>query len=277
MLKIGAHMSIAEGYAKAAENALDIGANTFQFFTRNPRGGAAKPLEDDDVEKLKTYLNENEFSLLLAHCPYTVNMASDKEEVRRGARELMRFDLDLLAKLPCKLYNVHPGSRKKDTPEQGVERIVAAVNDVLREDDDIFFLFETMSGKGGEMGRSFDEIAEITDGIKLKDKIGVCLDTCHVYCAGYDIKNDLDGVLTEFDKIVGLERLKAVHMNDTVNDFATHKDHHARLGEGYLGKDIFVRMINHEALKDLPFFLETPNDLAGYKEEIDFLKENYKW
>ncbi len=277
MLKIGAHMSIADGYAGAAKNILAIGANTFQFFTRNPRGGTAKPLESSDIEGLEALLSENDFAPLLAHCPYTVNMASDKEEVRRGARELMRFDLDLLSKLPCKFYNVHPGSRKKDTPEQGAERIIYAVNDVLREDDDINFLFETMSGKGGEMGRNFNEIAEITEEIKLKDKIGVCLDSCHVYCAGYDIKNDLDGVLTEFDKTIGLSRLKAIHLNDTVNDFATHKDHHARLGEGFLGKEVFVRMINHEALKDLPFFLETPNDLAGYKEEIDFLKENYKW
>ena len=276
MLKIGAHLSIAEGYKKAAENALKIGADTFQFFTRNPRGGLAKPLDEEDVRALEALIRQNDFAPLLAHCPYTVNMAGDRQEVRTGAREIMRFDLDMLSRLPCRLYNVHPGSRKRDTPAQGAERIISAVNDILKEED-AFVLFETMSGKGGEMGRSFDEIAEISDGIRLKDKIGVCLDTCHVYCAGYDIKNDLDGVLTEFDKTVGLSRLRAVHINDTVNDFASHKDHHARLGEGYLGRDAFVRIINHEALKELPFFLETPNDLAGYKSEIEFLKENYKW
>ncbi len=277
MLIIGAHMSIAEGYEKAAQTALSIGANTFQFFTRNPRGGSPKPLVPQDVAGLCEILNKNSFGPLLAHCPYTVNMASDKPQVRTGARELMSYDLNLLNELPCKMYNVHPGSRKKDTPMEGVERIVSAVNDTLKNEHEAMFLFETMSGKGGEMGRNFDEISQMLEGIELKDKIGVCFDTCHVYCAGYDIKNDLDSVMTQFDKKIGLNRLKAVHLNDTVNDFNTHKDQHARLGEGYLGRDFFIRLVNHEAFRNVPFYLETPNDSAGYKTEIDFIKDNYKW
>lgn len=275
-LNIGAHISIANGYEKAALDAISIGANTFQFFTRNPRGGAAKELVEADVEKLEKLIFENNFVSPLAHSPYTINMASDREEVRTGARELIKFDMDIMDKLPCKLYNIHPGSRKKDTVEEGIERIISAVNDSLREDNTATFLFETMSGKGGEMGRSFNEIADMIDGITLKDKLGVCLDTCHVFCAGYDIVNNLDGVLTEFDNVIGLDRLYAIHLNDTMNDFNSHKDRHAKIGEGYIGFDAIVRIINHPALKALPFYLETPNDLNGFKAEIQLLKDNYR-
>lgn len=275
-LNIGAHISIANGYEKAALNAISIGANTFQFFTRNPRGGAAKELVEPDIKRLAELLQEHDFAPLLAHSPYTINMASDREEIRTGARELIKYDMDMLDKLPCNLYNIHPGSRKKDSVDEGIQRIISAVNDSLKEDNTATFIFETMSGKGGEMGRNFNEIADMIDGITLKDKLGVCLDTCHVFCAGYDIVNDLDGVLTEFDKTIGLNRLKAIHLNDTMNDFNSNKDRHAKIGEGYIGFDAIVRIINHPALKSLPFYLETPNDLDGFKSEIRLLRGNYR-
>ena len=275
-LNIGAHISIANGYEKAALDAISIGANTFQFFTRNPRGGAAKELIPSDVENLYKLLKRHNFAPILAHSPYTINMASDREEIRLGARELIKYDMEILDQIPCNLYNIHPGSRKKDTAEEGIERIISAVNDSLTSDNTATFLFETMSGKGGEMGRNFDEIAAIIDGIELKDQLGVCLDTCHVFCAGYDIVNDLDGVITEFDKVIGLDRLKAIHLNDTMNDIGTNKDRHAKLGEGYIGLDAIIRIINHPILKKLPFFLETPNDLEGFRNEIKILRDNYR-
>lgn len=273
---IGAHISIANGYEKAVRDAISIGADTFQFFTRNPRGGSAKELDPNDVANAEKLLCEYNFAPILAHSPYTINMASDREDVREGARELIRYDMQILDSLPCSLYNIHPGSRKKDTVEEGIARIISAVNDSLKEENTSEFLFETMSGKGGEMGRNFNEIADMIDGITLKDKIGVCLDTCHVFCAGYDIVNDLDKVLTEFDNTIGLNRLKAIHLNDTMNDFATNKDRHAKIGQGYIGFDAIVRIINHPAFDNIPFYLETPNDLAGFKEEIALLRDNYK-
>lgn len=274
-LNIGAHLSIASGFERAGETALEIGANTFQFFTRNPRGGAAKAIMPEDVRKLDEILQGNSFAPLLAHSPYTINMASDSEDVRRGARELITMDLEALDKLPCSLYNIHPGSSNKSDAMTGVERIAEIVNEVLKPEHSAYFVFETMSGKGSEVGKTFEEIKEMIDRIELADKIGVCLDTCHVFCAGYDIVGDLDGVLTDFDKTIGLDRLKAIHLNDTMNPFASHKDRHEKIGKGAIGMEAFIRIINHPALCSLPFFLETPNELDGYAEEIKLLRDKF--
>lgn len=275
MLNIGPHISIAKGYENAGKEALKINANTFQFFTRNPRGGKSKELNFDDIDNLDKIIKENNFAPILAHAPYTLNMASAKEEVRQGAKEIFRNDLDIMNKIPSKLYNFHPGSYTTDSLEIGIERIATILNECIKKDDDTFILLETMSGKGSEIGRSFEELREIIDRVELKEKMGVCLDTCHVYCAGYDIVNDLDGVLTQFDKIIGLNRLKAIHLNDTQNDFNTNKDRHAKIGEGFIKLQPIINFINHPALKDLPFFLETPNDMNGYQKEIEILRDNY--
>ncbi len=277
MLNIGAHISIAGGYENAAKNAFDIGANTFQFFTRNPRGGKARALDRDDIEKTEKFFEENGIKNILAHAPYTLNMASNNESTREFASEIFRKDLDILNEIPCNLYNFHPGSYTKDTLEIGTSRIVDILNSQIKEDDDTFILLETMSGKGSEIGRSFEELKEIIDRVNLKDKMGVCFDTCHVYCAGYDIVNDLDSVMTEFDKVIGLDRLKAIHLNDTQNDFNTNKDRHAKIGEGFIGNEAIIRFINHETIRNLPILLETPNELDGYRKEIEFLRDNYKY
>ncbi|WP_290772455.1 deoxyribonuclease IV [Anaerofustis sp.] len=275
MLNIGPHISIAKGYEAAGKEALKINANTFQFFTRNPRGGKSKELDPDDVRKLEEIIKNNDFAPILAHAPYTLNMASAKDEVRQGAKEIFRNDLDIMNKIPSNLYNFHPGSYTTDSLEIGIERIASILNECIREDDDTYILLETMSGKGSEIGRSFEELREIIDRVHLKDKMGVCLDTCHVYCAGYDIVNDLDGVITKFDKIIGLNRLKAIHLNDTQNDFKTFKDRHAKIGEGFIKLNPIINLINHPALNKLPFYLETPNDAEGYKYEIELLRKNY--
>lgn len=204
-------------------------------------------------------------------------MASNNESTREFASEIFRKDLDILNEIPCNLYNFHPGSYTKDTLEIGTSRIVDILNSQIKEDDDTFILLETMSGKGSEIGRSFEELKEIIDRVNLKDKMGVCFDTCHVYCAGYDIVNDLDSVMTEFDKVIGLDRLKAIHLNDTQNDFNTNKDRHAKIGEGFIGNEAIIRFINHETIRNLPILLETPNELDGYRKEIEFLRDNYKY
>ena len=276
MLNIGCHLSTTKGFENMGKEALMIGANTFQFFTRNPRGGAAKPIDNQDAQNLERIINDNSFAPLLAHSPYTINMASDNEDVRKGARELITMDLAAIDKLPCHLYNIHPGSSNKSDAITGINRIAEIVNEVLKPEHSAYFLFETMSGKGSEVGKTFEEIREMIDRIDLKDKIGVCLDTCHVYCAGYDIVNDLDGVLTSFDKIVGLDRLKAVHLNDTMNPFASHKDRHEKIGKGAIGLDAVVRIINHPSLCSLPFLLETPNELDGYAYEIKLLRDKFR-
>ncbi len=275
MLKIGPHISMAKGYEKATLEALEINANTFQFFTRNPRGGKSKKLDLEDIAKCKKLLLENNFAPLLAHSPYTLNLASSKEEARTFAGEIFRSDLDLLKHLPCNLYNFHPGSPTTDSKEIGLERIVVALNENIKEDDDVFILLETMSGKGSELGVTFAELKYIIDNVTLKEKIGVCFDTCHLFSAGYDIVNNLEGVLEEFDKLVGMEKLKAVHLNDSKNDFDTRKDIHAKIGEGFIGLKPLVNFINHKSLKDLPFFLETPNEKEGYKKEIETLRNLY--
>jgi deoxyribonuclease-4 len=255
--------------------AKQIGANTFQFFTRNPRGGAAKPMDKADTDAFNEFQRENNFSQILAHAPYTLNPCSDKQETREFALTVFKDDLMRMEYTPGQLYNFHPGSHVGQGTERGIELISEMLNTVLSESITTTVLLETMSGKGSEVGGSFQELKAIMDNTRLGDKLGVCLDTCHVYDAGYDIVNDLDGVLNEFDRIIGLSRLKAIHINDTMNPYKSHKDRHQKIGEGYIGKDAFERIINEPRLKSIPFLLETPNELDGYEQEIAFLKSLY--
>ena len=272
MLNIGCHLSTAKGYENMGKEALSIGANTFQFFTRNPRGGKAKALDIKDIEKLVQLAKENNFAKILAHAPYTLNACSADERTRELAKEMMKDDLYRMEFMPNNLYNFHPGSHVKQGVEVGIDYTVEMLNEVLTEDQSTTVLLETMAGKGSEVGRTFEEIAEIISRVKLKDKMGVCLDTCHIHDGGYDIVNDLDGVLEEFDRVIGLDRLKAIHLNDSKNPQNSHKDRHEKIGEGYLGIEVIKKIINHPKLKDLPFFLETPNELEGHKKEIELLK-----
>ena len=273
MFTIGCHLSVSKGYLHMAEEATSIGANTFQFFPRNPRGGASKPLVPEDVEALSVWMEEHRFGKILCHGAYTMNGASLKEEVRNFARQAIREDLVKVSQLPDCLYNFHPGTHLKQGAEKAIPLIADMVNFAMDyEDLNTTVLLETMAGKGTEVGRSFEELADIIERVERKDRIGVCLDTCHIYDGGYDIVNDLDGVLAEFDKVIGLERLKAIHLNDDKNPMGSQKDRHEKIGKGTIGLEAFERIINHPALRDLPFYLETPNDLAGYKEEIEILK-----
>lgn len=273
MFTIGCHLSVSKGYLHMAKEATSIGANTFQFFPRNPRGGASKPLVPEDVEALSAWMKEHRFGIILCHGAYTMNGASLKEEVRNFARQAIREDLVKVSQLPDCLYNFHPGTHLKQGAEKAIPLIADMVNFAMDyEDLNTTVLLETMAGKGTEVGRSFEELADIIERVERKDRIGVCLDTCHVYDGGYDIVNDLDGVLDSFDKVIGLERLKAIHLNDDKNPMGSQKDRHEKIGKGTIGLEAFERIINHPALRDLPFYLETPNDLAGYKEEIEILK-----
>ncbi|WP_300384119.1 deoxyribonuclease IV [Clostridium sp.] len=272
MFNIGCHLSTTKGYENMGKEALSIGANTFQFFTRNPRGGKAKAIDIKDIEKLLKIAEENNFAKILAHAPYTLNACSGDERIRNLAKEMMIDDLKRMEFIPNNLYNFHPGSHVKQGVDIGINYIVEMLNEVLTEDQSTTVLLETMAGKGSEVGRTFEEIAEIISRVTLKDKIGVCLDTCHVHDGGYDIVNDLEGVLEEFDKVIGIDRLKAIHLNDSKNPQNSHKDRHETIGEGYLGIDAITRIINHPKLKKLPFFLETPNELEGHKKEIELLK-----
>ena len=276
MLNIGCHLSTTKGFENMGKEALEIGANTFQFFTRNPRGGKAKDIDINDMEALLSIAKENNFATILAHAPYTLNACSVDERTREFAREMMEDDLRRMELMPNNLYNFHPGSHVKQGVEIGINYIVELLNNVLKEDQTTTVLLETMAGKGSEVGRTFEEIAEIISRVELKDKMGVCLDTCHVYDAGYDIVNNLDGVLDEFDRIIGLDRLKAIHLNDSKNPFKSHKDRHEKIGEGFLGLDAITNIINHPKLKHLPFFLETPNELDGYAKEIELLRSRYQ-
>ena len=273
MFTIGCHLSVSKGYLHMAKEATSIGANTFQFFPRNPRGGASKPLVPEDVEALSAWMKEHRFGKILCHGAYTMNGASLKEEVRNFARQAIREDLVKVSQLPDCLYNFHPGTHLKQGAEKAIPLIADMVNFAMDyEDLNTTVLLETMAGKGTEVGRSFEELADIIERVERKDRIGVCLDICHVYDGGYDIVNDLDGVLDSFDKVIGLERLKAIHLNDDKNPMGSQKDRHEKIGKGTIGLEAFERIINHPALRDLPFYLETPNDLAGYKEEIEILK-----
>ena len=273
MLNIGCHLSASKGYVNMAKETLKINGNTFQFFTRNPRGGQAKEINEEDIKKFLEITNENNFVKILAHSPYTINICSADENTRRFGVDTMKDDLKRMEYTPNNLYNFHPGSHVGQGAERGIELIIEALNEILTEEQTTTVLLETMAGKGTEVGRSFEELKAIIDGVKLNHKLGVCLDTCHVYDAGYDIVNDLDGVLNKFDEVIGLERLKAIHINDSKNPFASHKDRHEKIGEGSIGLEAFERIINHPKLKDLPFFLETPHDeLEGYAREIEILK-----
>ena len=276
MLHIGCHLSSSKGFAAMGRQALDMGADTFQFFTRNPRGSRAKALDTEDIRALEQLLRQNGFAPLVAHAPYTLNLCGAAEENRTFARDTMADDLARLEHLPGQYYNFHPGSHVGQGIEAGIDLIAQGLNAILRPGQSTTVLLETMAGKGSEVGRTFEELRSILDGVALDEKMGVCLDTCHVWDGGYDIVNDLDGVLTQFDKTVGLSRLRAVHINDSMNPLGAHKDRHAKIGEGHIGFEAFRRIINHPALRELPFILETPNDDAGWAREIAMLREAYE-
>ncbi|WP_346928072.1 deoxyribonuclease IV [Clostridium sp.] len=275
MLNIGCHLSTTKGFKNMGREAVKIGGNTFQFFTRNPRGGKAKDIDEKDVEGLLEIMKENNFSRILAHAPYTLNACSADERTREFAIETMADDLARMEYVPNNLYNFHPGSHVKQGVDVGTTYIVDMLNTVLKPEQTTKVLLETMAGEGSEIGRRFEEIAEIISRVELKEHMGVCLDTCHVYDAGYDIVNDLDGVLEEFDRVIGLERLHAIHLNDSKNPFKSHKDRHEKIGEGSLGIQAITRIINHPKLRNIPFFLETPNDIDGYEKEIEILRSLY--
>ncbi|MEG0829342.1 MAG: deoxyribonuclease IV [Anaerovoracaceae bacterium] len=276
MFYIGCHLSVTKGYENMGKEALKIGANTFQFFTRNPRGGKAKAVDKEDMQAFLTLAKENNFGKLVAHAPYTLNPCSANEKVRDFAYIAMEEDLEKMEYLPGNYYNFHPGSHVGQGMPEGIQLITQLLNQVLKEDQSTIVLLETMSGKGSEVGSQFEELAAIIDGVKLKDKIGVCMDTCHISDAGYNIRGTLSGVLEEFDKVIGLSYLHALHINDSLNPIGAHKDRHEKIGQGYLGIDTFEKVINHPALRDLPFLLETPNELEGYAEEISQLKGKRK-
>ncbi len=272
MLTIGCHLSTSKGFLAMGEAALGIGANTFAFFTRNPRGGSVKAIDPVDAEALRDLMSANGFGKLVAHAPYTLNPCSDKPHARDFARQCMADDLVRMESLPGNYYNFHPGSHVKQGADKGIEMISALLNDVLDDAQTTTVLLETMAGKGTEVGRTFEELAAIIERVGLADHVGVCLDTCHVHDGGYDIVGDLDGVLAEFDRVIGIDRLRAVHVNDSKNPLGAHKDRHERIGEGYIGTDAFARIVRHPTLRDLPFILETPNELPGYAVEIELLR-----
>lgn len=275
-LTIGCHLSASKGYLNMGKTAQSINANTFQFFTRNPRGGKAKNIDENDVNKFLEFMKENNFPKILAHAPYTLNACSADEKVREFAHITMADDLERMEYTPGQMYNFHPGSHVGQGIELGIELISKQLNAVLKPEMTTCVLLETMAGKGSEVGSKFEELREIIDKTELNEKLGVCLDTCHIYDAGYDIVNDLDGVLDEFDRIIGLDRLKAIHLNDSKNPFCSHKDRHEKIGEGSIGLEAFKKIINHPNLRNLPFYLETPNELDGYENEIKILRENFK-
>ena len=256
-----------------AKQMIANGGNTFAFFTRNPRGGRAKTINEQDVQKFLALAKEHHFGKIVAHAPYTMNACAAREELRDFARETFRDDLRRMEYTPGNYYNFHPGSHVGQGAETGIRKIAEILNDVLTDDQSTTVLLETMSGKGSEVGRNFQEIRSILDLVEKKEKMGVCLDTCHVWDGGYDIVHDLDGVLDEFDQIIGLSRLKAVHLNDSLNDLGSHKDRHARIGEGRIGLEALINVIRHPALEGIPFILETPNDDEGWTREIALLRE----
>lgn len=276
MLTVGCHLSSSKGYLAMGKDAVKINANTFQFFTRNPRGGNAKAIVPSDVEAYLAFAAEHKITRILAHAPYTLNACSADKNLREFARATMADDLDRMEYTPGNCYNFHPGSHVKQGVETGISYIADMLNAILKPEQTTTVLLETMAGKGSEVGRSFEELREILDRVTLSDHMGICLDTCHVWDGGYDIVNHLDEVLTEFDRIIGLSSLKAIHLNDSLNPLGAHKDRHARIGEGHIGKEALIRIINHPALQNLPFYLETPNELDGYAAEIALLRENYQ-
>ncbi len=276
MLHIGCHLSISKGFAHIGKEALSIKADTFQFFTRNPQGGKAKDIDLADAAKFCALAAENHFTPVVAHAPYTLNPCSDNPQTREFAEMVFADDLKRMEYIPNNYYNFHPGSHVGQGVNIGISMIIDLLNRILTPEQNTVVLLETMSGKGSEVGRSFEELAEIRAGVKLKNKLGVCLDTCHVFAAGYDIVNNLDGVMSEFDKIIGLQHLKAVHLNDSLMPLGSNKDRHAKIGSGEIGTDALIRFVNHPAVQNLPFILETPNDLAGYAAEIELMRKNFK-
>ena len=275
-LYIGNHTTSSKGYTRMARQMIANGGNTFAFFTRNPRGGRAKEIDPEDVRKFLELTEEYKFGKIVAHAPYTLNACAAKENIREFARETMADDLKRMDWTPGNYYNFHPGSHVGQGAEAGVRMIAEMLNEVLTEDQTTTVLLETMSGKGTEMGRNFEELRQILDLVEKKDKMGICLDTCHVWDGGYDIVNGFDGVLEEFDRIIGLEKLKAIHLNDSLNDLGSHKDRHARIGEGRIGLEALVRVIRYPRLEGIPFILETPNDDEGWAAEIRTLREAYE-
>lgn len=276
MISIGCHLSISGGFEKMGKDALSLGADTLQFFTRNPRGANAKKINKSDTDAFIRLMQENDFGKIVAHAPYTLNPCSSDERTRRFAIKIFKDDLLRMEYVPNNYYNFHPGSHTGQGVETGISQIANMLNECLTENQSTIVLLETMSGKGTEIGRSFEELQSIIEKVTLKDKIGVCLDTCHIFDAGYDIVNDFDGVLSKFDSIIGLDRLKAIHLNDSKNPVGSHKDRHETLGNGYIGLYTILKFINHPKLQGLPFCLETPNDALGYKKEIALLRENLK-
>lgn len=270
---IGNHLSASKGYVAMGKAALALDANTFAFFTRNPRGGKAKEIDEKDVEKFLNFAKEHEFGKIVAHAPYTMNLCAAKEDVRSFSKEMLLDDLKRMEYTPYNYYNFHPGSHVGQGAEKGIVLIAEALNEALKPEQTTTVLLETMAGKGTEVGRTFEELREILDRVELNDKMGVCLDTCHVWDGGYDIVNDLDGVLNEFDRVIGLDRLKAVHFNDSMNDCGSHKDRHAKIGEGKIGAEAMRRVALHPLLEGRPFILETPNDDEGYRREIQMVRE----
>ena len=274
---IGNHLSASKGYAAMGRMAVKLGANTFAFFTRNPRGGAAKAIDPADVEKLLELMREQQFGKLVAHAPYTMNLCAAKEDIRKFSKEMIADDLRRMEYTPGNYYNFHPGSHVGQGADAGIEWIAEALNEVLTPEQTTMVLLETMAGKGSEVGRSFEELHAIIDRVELSDKLGICLDTCHVWDAGYDIAGDLDGVLEEFDHVIGLNRLCAVHFNDSMNDRGSHKDRHACIGEGKIGFDALAALVNHPKLAGVPFYLEEPDStLVIYERDVARFQEAYK-
>lgn len=273
MLNIGCHLSSSKGFLAMGKTALEIGANTFQFFTRNPRGSKAKALDKQDVKELCNLMANNNFAPIVAHAPYTLNACSADPKTREFAMQAMEDDLKRMEYLPNNYYNFHPGSHVGQGASEGIRLISNQLNTLLKPDQTTTVLLETMAGKGTEVGRSFEELKEILEQVSLTDKMGVCLDTCHIFDGGYDITNQLEDVLEQFDKAIGLNKLKAIHLNDSKNPLGSHKDRHEKIGKGYIGLETIIKIINHPNLKQLPFYLETPNELPGYAEEIRILRE----
>ena len=276
MFKIGCHLSSSKGFAAMVKEANKINANTFAFFTRNPRGGSAKAIDPKDIENFHILAKESNLQKLVAHAPYTLNACAADEGLREFAINTIKDDLQRMELIPGNYYNFHPGSHVKQGADIGIEFITKMLNEVISPDQNTIVLLETMAGKGSEVGRTFNEIKEIIDGVKYSDKLGVCLDTCHVWDGGYDIVNDLDGVLDEFNNVIGIDKLCAIHLNDSLNVLNSHKDRHAKIGEGEIGLEAIERIINHPKLRELPFILETPNDIDGYAREIELLRSLYK-
>lgn len=275
MLNIGCHLSSSKGFLAMGKTALEIGANTFQFFTRNPRGSKAKALDEQDATALCTLMKNNSFAPLVAHAPYTLNACSADAKTREFAMQTMEDDLKRMEYLPNNYYNFHPGSHVGQGAEEGIRQIAGQLNALLKPEQTTTVLLETMAGKGTEIGRSFEELRQILNQVTLIDKMGVCLDTCHIFDGGYDVTSQLDRILEEFDNVIGLGKLKAIHLNDSKNPLGSHKDRHEKIGHGFIGLETFIQIINHPDLRHLPFYLETPNELPGYAEEIRLLREAY--